>query len=67
MLTRNEEKIAKSERMKVFRLSDDLINSEGGPEDGVVPRESTVTTIVHTFVRKVERGKEAHGSPKLAT
>ena len=37
MLARNEEKIAESERMKVFRLSDDLLNSEGGPEDGVVP------------------------------
>ena len=47
-------------------FGDDLIDGEGGAEDGVVAREAAVLAVVDALVGDVEGGKEAHGAAEVA-
>lgn len=42
-------------------FGDDLVDGEGGAEDGIVTGEAAVGAVVYAFIGYVEGGEEAHG------
>ena len=63
----DEEDISEAFFVEMTSLFDNLLDSEGGSEDGVVAREAAVLAVIHTLVGDVERGEESHGAPVVST
>ena len=61
----DEEEVAEAFGVEVSGFGDDLINGEGGAEDGVVAREAAVLAVVDAFVGEVKGSEEAHGAAEV--
>ena len=62
----DEEDVAEALGDEVTGFGDDLVDGEGGAEDGVIAREAAVLAVVDALVGDVEGGKQAHGAAEVA-
>lgn len=60
VLARDEENVSEAERVQVLGLGDYLLHGERGAENGIVPREAAVGTVVDALVGNIEWREETH-------
>src|SRR5437764_1929683 len=65
VLSRDEQDLAKSRARQMTALCDDLIDTEGHAQDGIVPGKAAVAAIVDAFVREIKRREKTHGASEI--
>ena len=62
----DEEEVAEALGVEMAGFLDDLLDGEGGAEDGVVAGEAAVLAVIDALVGEIEGGEQAHGGTVVA-
>ena len=65
MFAGDQQHMPKTFTRQIPAFRDHLIEAERDAQDGIVPREATVTAVIDAFVGKIKRGEKAHGAPEI--